>query len=86
MGNTVQIKVWGIDGESCEVTAKRGASLRETLLDAELTPYKGYFQTMNCHGLGLCGSCTVKVKENGEWWERRSCQIPCFRDLEIQLQ
>lgn len=68
------------------VEAPLGKRLREVLLDANLTPYRGRFQTMNCHGLGICGSCTVEVLESGEWWERRSCQIQCFSDMEIQLK
>ncbi|NBX82440.1 hypothetical protein EBQ90_05050 [bacterium] len=36
--------------------------------------------------MGICGTCKVRVKENGEWWEKRSCQIQCFNPLEIQLK
>jgi ferredoxin len=85
MNGMVSIKVELGTGQTRELFVKRGSNLRDALLAAELSPYQGYFRTMNCHGLGVCGSCIIKIQENGEWWERRSCQIPCFRDTEIQL-
>lgn len=63
-----------------------GANLREALLEQGLTPYKSFFQSINCKGLGICGSCRVGVRENGTIWARRSCQIRCFQDMEIELQ
>jgi ferredoxin len=75
------------DGERTRVlSAKVGKNLRELLLEGEASPYRGAFRTLNCQGLGVCGSCRVKVFENGEWWSRRACQIRCFQSLEIELE
>lgn len=63
-----------------------GANLREVLLRKGLTPYTKFFKSMNCKGMGVCGSCRVAVRDNGTAWLRRSCQIRCFQDLEIELQ
>lgn len=63
-----------------------GMNLRKALLENGLTPYRGSFRKVNCQGLGVCGSCKVRVRENGEWWSRRSCQIRCFQDIEIELE
>lgn len=78
---TVQTK-----GKTLELRAARGETLRQALLDEGCSPYQGYFRQFNCGGMGICGSCKVKQWENGEWWERRSCQIRCFQDLEIQVE
>jgi ferredoxin len=68
------------------LTPKLGQNLRELLLEAGVSPYRGAFRSLNCQGLGVCGSCRVKVLENGQWWSRRACQIRCFQSLQIELE
>ncbi len=63
----------------------RGVTLREALLDQGLSPYQGRFRKLNCRGLGVCGSCKVYQKENGQYWERRACQLKCFAPIEVKL-
>ncbi|MFM8270030.1 MAG: 2Fe-2S iron-sulfur cluster-binding protein [Pseudomonadota bacterium] len=63
-----------------------GENLRRVLLREGLTPYQGKKKIFNCRGMGICGTCKVLVLENQQWWDRRSCQIQCFKNLEIQLK
>lgn len=69
-----------------EIEAARGENLRQVLLKNGLTPYQGGRKIFNCRGMGICGTCKILVLENQEWWEKRSCQIQCFHNLEIQLK
>jgi ferredoxin len=39
----------------------QGSNLRRALLNAKLSPYKGAARHLNCHGLGSCGTCAVKI-------------------------
>jgi ferredoxin len=63
-----------------------GRNLRDILVQSDLSPYQGNFRNLNCRGMGICGTCKVYVLENSELFERRSCQIQCFQDLEIRLK
>ncbi len=47
-------------GQSVE--CPQGANVRKTLLAAGLSPYNGAMKALNCHGLGTCGSCAVRVE------------------------
>jgi len=44
-----------------EIECREGATLRDVLLDADLTPHNGKATVLNCHGFGNCGTCAVKV-------------------------
>jgi ferredoxin len=44
---------------SIEVDA--GANLREVMLRAGVTPYKGLDMLLNCRGHNLCGTCAVEL-------------------------
>jgi len=44
-----------------EIECRTGATLRDVLLDADLTPHNGKATVLNCHGFGNCGTCAVKV-------------------------
>jgi len=44
-----------------EIECREGATLRDVLLDADLTPHNGKAKVLNCHGFGNCGTCAVKV-------------------------
>lgn len=82
----IRLKVLGKGGIERTFLVPIGETLRAVLLREACSPYQGVFQKINCGGLGICGSCKVRVREGGEWWERRSCQVRCFQDLEIQVQ
>lgn len=85
--HTVKITAW-LSGNSEATTFEvpKGENLRKALLSQNHSPYLGSKKVFNCRGLGICGTCKVLVRENHEWWERRSCQIQCFKNLEIQLK
>ena len=44
-----------------EIECREGATLRDVLLDADLTPHNGKATVLNCHGFGNCGTCAVKI-------------------------
>lgn len=69
-----------------EYSVPRGANLRSFLLEKGHSLYHGKNTILNCRGNGLCGTCWVFVEENGKAFQRRSCQIQCYQDVEIQLQ
>ncbi len=82
-GSVVECKI-RVGGESKFegwYSCSRGENLRDVLLRNALSLHRG----LSCGGLGICGTCSVKVIEGGETQVRRSCQIRCFRDLEIEL-
>jgi len=72
-------------GRVTTLEASHGAILRRVLLENELSPYSETNRILNCHGLGICGTCQVIQTEGGVRERKRSCQIRCFRDLEIEL-
>ena len=86
MHDKIVLMVRGANSDTQELEVDRGRNLREVLLEKGLTPYRGKFRKMNCRGLGVCGSCQVLKKEDGEWWLRRSCQMRCLSDMEILLR
>jgi ferredoxin len=47
------------DGRSVE--CERGAVLRDVLLEAGADVHNGAASTLNCGGLGTCGTCAVAV-------------------------
>lgn len=57
------------EGERIE--CERGAELRETLLEADLSPHNGASNYANCGGRAICGTCAVEVEgPTGEMTER----------------
>ena len=82
---TVKITIFSQKGAT-NLEVAYGAVLRETLLANSLSPYREANQILNCRGLGICGTCQVVVKEGDIRERKRSCQIRCFRDLEIELE
>ncbi len=81
----IELRVLRPEGE-LTLTPSLGENLRACLLAAGVSLYRGAFKSLNCQGMGVCGSCRVRVKEKGEWWSRRACQIRCFQSLEIELE
>jgi len=45
-----------------EIDCETGAILRDVLLDADCSPHNGRADSINCHGLGSCGTCAVAVE------------------------
>ncbi len=83
---TVKISIQTPGSATQLVDVSYGAVLREALLAHSLSPYREANRILNCHGLGICGTCQVIVKESNIRERKRSCQIRCFRDLEIELE
>lgn len=44
-----------------ELDCETGANLRTLLLEADVDLYNGPAATVNCRGLGTCGTCAVAV-------------------------
>ncbi|EMA37864.1 2Fe-2S iron-sulfur cluster-binding protein [Halobiforma nitratireducens] len=44
-----------------ELECETGAVLRNVLLRADESPHNGRADTLNCRGLGSCGTCAVAV-------------------------
>jgi ferredoxin len=87
MSFDINLKVTSSDTKQTTVLrVPRGKILRKALLESALSPYRNENKILNCRGMGICGTCKVLIKENEQWWERRSCQIQCFHDMEIQLK
>jgi len=55
-----------IANEKKEIEVPAGANLREELRKAGIPVYRGLSRFLNCHGLGLCGTCRVLVKKGME--------------------
>lgn len=55
-----------IANEKREIDVAEGANLRDALRAAGVQVYKGMHRFLNCHGLGLCGTCHVLVKKGME--------------------
>ena len=87
-----------VDGdERAELDVKRGRNLRQTLLDAGLSPYAPATRRLNCGGRGLCATCGVRVREGppADHWHdqladrfgypRLSCRIAIDRPMTVAL-
>lgn len=87
-----------VDGDDeHELSVPVGATLREVLLEAELSPYTRWTARANCGGRGLCATCGVRLRDDAapEHWHdklaerfgypRLSCQIEVTDDLVVEL-
>ena len=57
----------------------QGANLRQVLLQNGIELYNGATSSLNCHGLGTCGTCAVQVEgavSESEWRERTRRSLP----------
>ena len=52
--------------EKKEIEVPLGANLRLEARKEGIEVYKGLSRWLNCHGLGLCGTCRVLVKKGME--------------------
>jgi ferredoxin len=85
------------DGEGRLLTAPAGATLRDVLVAAGLSPYTRLTERLNCGGRGLCGTCGVRIEEgpSAEHWHdalaerwgypRLSCQVRLDGDTRVRL-
>jgi ferredoxin len=55
-----------IANEKREIEVPEGTNLRVALREAGVPVYRGMHRLLNCHGLGLCGTCYVIVKKGME--------------------
>jgi len=86
MLTSVELTVQLPGGKKESLRIPHGQNLRVALLENEYSPYQGRLPLVNCKGMGVCGTCKVYVKEKNQLWERRSCQLRCYKDLEIALR
>lgn len=54
------------------IKAKKGANLRQTLVDNEINVYQSFTRWTNCKGKQLCGTCIVDIKEGSVNTNRKS--------------
>lgn len=45
-----------------EIDCEEGANLRDTLLEAGVSPHNGAAGALNCRGHGTCGTCAVGIR------------------------
>ena len=44
------------------IECKEGDTLRDVLIEHQLSPHNGDAKWMNCRGFGSCGTCAVDIK------------------------
>ncbi|NUP98295.1 MAG: (2Fe-2S)-binding protein [Armatimonadetes bacterium] len=54
------------EGSDQSMEVGKGANLRRSLLLHGHNPHRSLTRSLNCHGLGLCGTCWVEVLEGEE--------------------
>ncbi len=59
-------KVVIVNEKNKEIEVPQGSNLRQELQKAGIAAYPGIHNTLNCHGLGLCGTCRILVKSGKE--------------------
>ena len=47
--------------EKTTVEVPSGANLRKVAMKAGVSPYSGVHKYLNCHGLGQCASCRMRI-------------------------
>jgi ferredoxin len=79
------------------LVAREGATLRDVLLDAGLSPHGRLARRANCGGRGLCATCGVRIDDPpapAHWhddladrwgYPRLSCQVTVDRDLTVEI-
>lgn len=51
-----------IQAQGKAINCDREANLRKVLLENDIDLYNGKASTINCHGVGTCGTCCVAVE------------------------
>jgi len=54
------------EGSDKSIEVGKGSNLRRALLLAGMTPHQGLYRPLNCQGMGLCGTCSVRVVQGEE--------------------
>lgn len=60
-----------------------GENLRKVLIRHKVSPYNGAARLINCHGLGSCGTCAVRIRgvvPEKSWMERWRLRFPPHRE------
>ncbi|QSG08982.1 2Fe-2S iron-sulfur cluster-binding protein [Halapricum desulfuricans] len=83
-------------GETRRIESTRGATLRDVLLEAGISPHGRYATKANCGGRGLCATCGVRFETDtpdADHWHdklaeefgypRLSCQIELATDCSV---
>jgi ferredoxin len=68
-----------ITAQGKSFACEAGANLRVVLLQNGVDVYNGQAKTINCHGLGTCGTCTVAVEgevSEAGWREKARRSLP----------
>lgn len=72
-----------------EIECREGATLRDVLLNADLTPHNGKSKQLNCRGFASCGTCAVRlegeVSEKGAREKARLLVPPHHPNYDLRL-
>lgn len=74
------------------IQCESGANLRQVLLQADVELYNQQASIINCHGIGSCGTCAVKIEgpvSEVNWRDRTRRSLPPHspdRDLRLACQ
>ena len=61
-----------VEFNDLKFACRKGAPLRNVLINNDASPHNGAAKFLNCFGLGTCGTCTVKI--TGETHELTSVE------------
>lgn len=67
------------------IEVENGANLREAMLAAEVSPYRGPARLLNCRGRGDCKTCRVKVEPDRNLSPRAQKELPRARGAILQM-
>lgn len=65
-------KIIVLNEQKKEIEVPAGTNLRQALREAGVEVYSSIFKYINCRGLGLCGTCSVLVKQGMENLNRKT--------------
>jgi ferredoxin len=83
--------------DETELRVRRGRTLRDVLVEHDLSPYTRATERVNCGGRGLCATCGVRLREGppAEHWHDRlaarfgyprlSCQVTVEPGMLVEL-
>lgn len=64
-----------IEYKGKEVECESGEILRDVLLRNDMSPHKGFTDTLNCGGHGTCGTCAIRVIEGPVKEDQRATRL-----------
>jgi ferredoxin len=85
------------DGGETTLSVERGRTLRDVLLEHDLSPYTKLTARANCGGRGLCATCGVRLRAGpapSHWhdrlaarfgYPRLSCQVRVEAGMVVEL-